>query len=230
MVEAVEKLFACCVPTEETAARRSRSPPLVVLHWGTITSFPAFVTSVSAKYTLFTSDGTPIRAICSVSPGGDARRPGQAEPDVRCARRRAASHRVVAGDTLASVAYREYGDPTLWRPLAAYNGIDDPMRLRAGHRRCCCPAPRTCSATAVSRWRPVSHASCVEIDGTPLPADVAPLLVVGVRRRQPASCPTCSCCASATPTASCWPRPARRSASKVKVSRRSPATPRRRSR
>ena len=39
---------------------------------------------------------------------------------------------VVAGDTLASVAYAEYGDPTLWRPLAAFNGIDDPMRLPLG--------------------------------------------------------------------------------------------------
>jgi nucleoid-associated protein YgaU len=41
-------------------------------------------------------------------------------------------HRTVAGDTLASVAYSEYGDPTQWRALAAYNGIDDPMRVRTG--------------------------------------------------------------------------------------------------
>ena len=41
-------------------------------------------------------------------------------------------HRTIAGDTLASVAYAEYGDPTQWRALAAYNGIDDPMRVRTG--------------------------------------------------------------------------------------------------
>ena len=41
-------------------------------------------------------------------------------------------HRTVAGDTLASVAYAEYGDPTQWRALAAYNGIDDPQRVRTG--------------------------------------------------------------------------------------------------
>ena len=66
-------------------------PPLVVFHWGGITSFPAYVTSVSAKYTLFTPDGTPIRAICTVSlqemPGEN----GQAEPDLRIASPRAAS-------------------------------------------------------------------------------------------------------------------------------------------
>ena len=39
---------------------------------------------------------------------------------------------VVAGDSLASIAYREYGDPGMWRPLALFNGIDDPLRLRLG--------------------------------------------------------------------------------------------------
>ena len=41
-------------------------------------------------------------------------------------------HTVVEGDTLASVAYREYGDAGLWRPLAAYNDVDDPMVLTRG--------------------------------------------------------------------------------------------------
>ncbi len=67
VVDRVEKLFRCCVPTEQSLAQKKASPPLVVLHWGKVTSFPAFVTSVQAKYTLFTPDGTPIRATCSVS-------------------------------------------------------------------------------------------------------------------------------------------------------------------
>ena len=41
-------------------------------------------------------------------------------------------HRVVNGDTLASVAYHEYGDPTLWRQLANFNRIDDPARIPLG--------------------------------------------------------------------------------------------------
>ena len=44
------------------------------------------------------------------------------------------AHQLVDGDTLASVAYAEYGDPAMWRPLAAFNGIDDPLRLRPGTR------------------------------------------------------------------------------------------------
>jgi nucleoid-associated protein YgaU len=131
VVQAVEKLFACCVPTEESAGQKKPSPPLVVLHWGNITSFPAFVTSVSAKYTLFASNGTPIRALCSVAmeemPGDPlGQNPTSGSLDVRRV------HRMVAGDTLASVAWAEYGDPTSWRPLAAYNRIDDPLRVRAG--------------------------------------------------------------------------------------------------
>jgi nucleoid-associated protein YgaU len=39
---------------------------------------------------------------------------------------------IVAGDSLASIAYKEYGDPAMWRPLAAFNGIDDPLRLQLG--------------------------------------------------------------------------------------------------
>src|SRR3954451_20051863 len=53
VVEAVERLFECCLPTEESRGKNKPSPPLVVLHWGSVTSFPAFVTQVSAKYTRF---------------------------------------------------------------------------------------------------------------------------------------------------------------------------------
>ena len=41
-------------------------------------------------------------------------------------------HRMVVGDSLASVAYAEYGDATLWRPLARFNSIDDPLRIPDG--------------------------------------------------------------------------------------------------
>jgi len=37
-----------------------------------------------------------------------------------------------AGDSLPAVAYREYGNPNLWRALAEANGVDDPLRLRPG--------------------------------------------------------------------------------------------------
>ena len=131
VVKAVEMLFGCCIPTEQSLSQKKSTPPLVVLHWGHITTFVSYVTSVSAKFTLFTADGMPIRAVCSVAleemPGEPLKQnPTSGGYDVRRV------HRLVAGETLASVAYAEYGDPTQWRPLAAYNGIDDPMRVRVG--------------------------------------------------------------------------------------------------
>lgn len=41
-------------------------------------------------------------------------------------------HRVVAGDSLQSLAWREYGNAAAWRSIAEANGIDDPSRLPAG--------------------------------------------------------------------------------------------------
>ena len=131
VVKAVEQLLSCCVPTEQSIANKKETPPLVVLRWGTVTSFPAFITQVSVKYSLFSPDGTPIRATCSLSmeemPGVLA---GQNPTSGALTARRV--HTLVAGDTLASVAYREYGDATLWRAIAEANNIDDPMRLAEG--------------------------------------------------------------------------------------------------
>lgn len=131
VVPAVESLFACCVPTDESAGNKKPSPPLVVLQWGSISSFPAFVTSVSAKYTLFRGDGTPVRALCSVAMEEMPGEPVGQNPTSggRTVRR---VHRTIAGDSLSSVAFAEYGDPARWRALAAFNGIDDPLRMRTG--------------------------------------------------------------------------------------------------
>ena len=58
-------------------------------------------------------------------------------------------------------------------PLAGFNGIDDPLRVRSRHPCCCCPSPEELGR---DRCR-ITSTFLVEIDGTPLPADVAPLLV-----------------------------------------------------
>ncbi|AII10348.1 CIS tube protein [Rhodococcus opacus] len=129
VVKSVEKLFSCCVPVNEKDPKPM--PPLVVLTWGGTSSFNAFVTQVNAKYTLFSATGTPIRAVCTVNL---EEMPGEPRPQNPSSGAITASrvHDLVEGDTLHLLAYREYGDPALWRPLAAYNGIDDPMRLAAG--------------------------------------------------------------------------------------------------
>ena len=132
VVDSVEKLLSCCVPLEKD--RRSKPmPPLVRFKWGRITSFPAYVTQVSVKYTRFASNGVPIRALCTVNleeMPSEASGPNPTSGVLAVDR----VHTFVAGDTLALVAYHEYGDPAMWRPLADYNGVDDPMRIPAGTR------------------------------------------------------------------------------------------------
>jgi nucleoid-associated protein YgaU len=131
VVMAVEKLFSCCVPTEKTAGDNKAIPPMVVFKWGDITSFPGFITSVSVKYSLFSSSGTPIRATCTITleemPGGaGAQNPTSGSLAVRRV------HRIVENQSLATVAFDEYGDANLWRPLAKFNRVDDPVRLPVG--------------------------------------------------------------------------------------------------
>ncbi|MGH3797779.1 MAG: peptidase M23 [Pseudonocardiaceae bacterium] len=131
VVKAVEKLFSCCVPTDATRQKQKASPPWVRFQWGAVIGFPAHITTVTAKYTLFTPGGTPVRAVCTVQleeMGGEA---GGQNPTSGALAARAV-RTIVDGDSLPSVAYREYGDATRWRALAEANDIDDPMRLRAG--------------------------------------------------------------------------------------------------
>jgi nucleoid-associated protein YgaU len=44
------------------------------------------------------------------------------------------SHILTEGDTLHSVAWARFGDPSYWRAIAEFNGIDDPLRLTPGTR------------------------------------------------------------------------------------------------
>ncbi|MBB5166968.1 peptidase M23 [Mycobacterium sp. AZCC_0083] len=130
VVDAVEKLFSCCVPLAKTVPK-SPMPPMVVFKWGGVSSFPAVVTQVNAKYTRFASNGIPIRAVCTVNLEEMPSEAAKQNPTsgVLAVDR---AHTMIAGDTLALVAYREYGDSKLWRPLATYNSIDDPMRIANG--------------------------------------------------------------------------------------------------
>jgi hypothetical protein len=133
VVANVEKLFACCVPTAESLAQNNGSPPWVRFKWGTMTGFVAYISSVSAKYTLFASGGTPIRATCTVTLEELAGEPPKQNPTSGGLTPRRV-HVLTAGDTLAGVAYAEYGNPALWRDVARINEIDDPLRLRPGTR------------------------------------------------------------------------------------------------
>jgi hypothetical protein len=137
----VEKLLAWTNPTRDSIGANKPTPPVVFFQWGTKPLFDAYVKSVNARYTMFRNDGTPVRASVSAAfeelPAEPARQnpTSGGEPGRR-------THVVGGGDTLHSIAYQEYGDPTLWRGLAGFNGIDDPLRILAGSRLLVPPAKR----------------------------------------------------------------------------------------
>jgi nucleoid-associated protein YgaU len=133
VAKTVDKLFSCCVPTDTSRQAKKGSPPWVIFHWGGLTSFCAYVSSVTAKYTLFTPGGTPVRAVCTIALEEISGVLGGQNPTSGALAARNA-HVVVVGDTLQSLAYRTYGDPQLWRAIAEANNIDDPMKLRPGTR------------------------------------------------------------------------------------------------
>jgi hypothetical protein len=131
VVEAVEKLFSCCVPTKDSIKNKKPSPPWVRFRWGSMSLFAGYVHSVSVKYTLFTQDGLPIRATATINMEEISKEDEKQNPTSGAL----AAHRVhtvLTGDTLASIAWHEYGDPGMWRALATFNAIEDPMRLRPG--------------------------------------------------------------------------------------------------
>ena len=84
-----------------------------------------------ALATLFRVDGTPIRATCNIRleevPQEAARQnpTSGTRPGMRV-------HVVTEGETLHSVAWAEYHQARYWRGLAAFNGIDDPLRVAPG--------------------------------------------------------------------------------------------------
>jgi phage tail protein X len=129
----VESLLSCCEVTASSIAADQPSTPWVFFQWGSFStaSFVAYVQSVQATYTMFNPSGTPIRATCDLSitqiplvTKGQNPTSGALEAQ--------RTHRIMAGDTLQLLAWREYGDATAWRAIAQANGIDDPLRLDIG--------------------------------------------------------------------------------------------------
>jgi Contractile injection system tube protein/LysM domain len=132
-----DQLFSMLeVAPDVESGKQTARPPTVTFSWGQVSSFTAVATSLRVRYTLFDVDGTPLRAVADVvltqvekvvgANGGARQNPTTSGiAGLRM-------HTVRDGDSLQSIAYAMYGDPTRWRPIAEANGIDDPLALRRG--------------------------------------------------------------------------------------------------
>jgi len=125
-----QKLFQ--LTTAEKHGEKHR-PPVCQLSWGEHGMFfQAVLQQLEQQFTLFMEDGKPVRATarCTFKEWRtnyeDLNRQDRQSSDI-------AKTRVVKrGETLSSIAAEEYHEATLWRPIAAENGIDDPLSLAPG--------------------------------------------------------------------------------------------------
>ena len=129
----IMQLKQMVLPTAFSTATGTASAPLVMFMWGAnIIMDLAYIKSVEVTYERFML-GEPVRATAAVLLQGvplpaplGATNPTSGGVATRKTRT------MVAGDTLASIAYQEYKDANKWRALAEANGIDDPLRVKTG--------------------------------------------------------------------------------------------------
>jgi LysM repeat protein len=121
--------------SETVHKKKTPRPPHVLFRFGSWYSFPAVVKDLTQTFTLFKSNGTPVRAhvkltLQEVPDESKAKKKGQNPTSLASGTRRI--HQVQPGDTLDLIAATELGDPEAWRRIADLNDLDDPRRLRPG--------------------------------------------------------------------------------------------------
>lgn len=114
--------------------RDTNQPPICTVSWGNPLDPPEFpfigvVTNLVQNFTLFKSDGKPLRARLTVTFTEWIDR----EKDLKQTDPEQTTRLVKRGDTLSSLAAEVYGDPNLWRIIAQANNLDDPRHLKVSN-------------------------------------------------------------------------------------------------
>jgi LysM repeat protein len=137
VTEDVEQLLNWCTPTDKSIRNKKSQPPVLKFIWGSnmhLVEHKFYLSSVNATYTMFRKDGTPVRATADIklsevpTDDPDGQNPTSGSIETR------RTYTIAQGDSLQSIANREYGSPNLWRGIASFNDLDDPMRLDVGSR------------------------------------------------------------------------------------------------
>jgi hypothetical protein len=106
-------------------------PPVLRFSWGNL-SFECVLEDLVQRYSHFKDDGTPLRAILKVV----FKEYATAATQLSETRRESADHtkRMVIreGESISSIAAREYNDPGKWRVIAQANHIADPENIKPG--------------------------------------------------------------------------------------------------
>lgn len=109
----------------------THAPPICLVVWGDF-SLRCVLERVGGRFTMFLTDGTPVRATLNVT----FKEYVDVAVEVRRTPLQSADHtkRRTArlGDTLSGIAGVEYGDPSRWRYIAEANNQDNPRTLSPG--------------------------------------------------------------------------------------------------
>src|SRR5262245_48492110 len=112
---------------------RTHAPPVLLFVWGSL-SFTCVLARATQRFTMFLGDGKPVRATLQVTFNEFQ----NVDLEAREVKRETADYsktlEVHEGETLAAIAYAEYGNARLWRPIALRNSIDAPHSLVVGQR------------------------------------------------------------------------------------------------
>ncbi len=130
--EKLSKMTLIDKSKKNTKTKKAR-PPYVLFEWGENWQFKAAITSLSIRFTLFRNNGVPVRAIATLTlqeavdenEKKKTNPTSYSEPGLK-------KRMVRPRDTLAGIAFEEYGNPNNWRLIADANRIDDPLGIEPG--------------------------------------------------------------------------------------------------
>ncbi len=131
-VRKIEKLTL--MTGEPKGAKASKSdkekfrPPTILFIWGRFI-FKGVVESLSQKYTMFLSDGTPVRAECALKIRNVLDKNIDDDKSQTFSDSKTRTVQVNANDRLDLIAATELGDAGRWAEIAALNDISDPATM-----------------------------------------------------------------------------------------------------
>lgn len=111
----------------------THAPPVLLFTWGSL-SFTCVLARASQKFIMFRPDGVPVRARVQVTFNEFRNGDLEAKEIKRETADYSKLYVVTQGESLSTIAWRVYGNPATWRPIAIHNGVDDPRTLAIGQR------------------------------------------------------------------------------------------------
>jgi len=116
------------------------APPIIRIAWASL-QFRCVLARAGQKFILFFPDGRPARAriTCTFNEFVDSSR--ESKEVNRQTANYTKVHVVSEGETLSGIAGRLYENPSMWRPIAIANEIDNPRKLTTGQSLTIPPLP-----------------------------------------------------------------------------------------